>query len=142
MKGRKIGSDCRTSIGPEPRVAGALIIVSLLVVLSIMLSALNGAMKTVLIVAALVYATICIRERLRPSIVGLAWESDRLLIRFRRGRTACITPGPGSFISPLFIGLGFRSPGQRFRRLGLFRAQVDSEFWRQSMIRLREMRPD
>ncbi len=86
------------------------------------------------------YAIVTLRNVLQPAVRSIKWQDESLCLQFADGASHNCSITTGAFVSPLYVGLRLRTSGGRRHRLGLFYWQVDPEFWRQSLIRLRQPR--
>jgi len=101
-------------------------------------SALATPWKMTCASVLLIYSVVSVRRWLHPDMVRIGWNRGRLVAFDRKSRSRFYTIRGRPFISPLYLGLPLINESGRRVRLGLFSSQVDTDFWRETLVRLRQ----
>jgi len=142
MKAINPTADAASAVRPARAVAAAVSVLTALAIIALSLSGLGLEIKLLIALLTALYGTFHLRKLLQPPVNYIEWRDGELLLHDRHsGRVAGFHPQNGSFVSPAYTGLKLKSASGHQRSLGLFRGQVNPEFWRQSMIQLRALGP-
>lgn len=133
---RPLAADCTLVPSRRARLLTLLLLVA--AVPALLFNGLPLAVR-ILLFALLPVVLLYLRQRQEAhEIQALALRGDQLLLQFADGRKLQTKLCRRRFVSPLFVGLGWRPPGScRRRSLGLFPDQMSPEDWRRLCAVLR-----
>ena len=139
MKSDSVSPGPERPVQPSRVMLLIILLIGLLAAGGIVLSGLPLWLKAGTSVAVLIYGAWHLYRQARPVWRSLAVATDRAAIRYRSGEVFTITPGNGSFVSPLYIGFRCRSQSsERTLSVGFFRGQVDEGSFRRLAVFLRQ----
>lgn len=130
-------ADFVSAVRPARAVALLMTLVVGLAFLALSMSGLGLLWKVIALLAALVHVALSVRRLLQPPIVRIGLEEGRLLTWDQAGASRRYGVRGRPFLSPVYLGLPLVDDDGHRSRLGLFRGQVDSQLWRQALIRFR-----
>jgi len=126
-----------SDVRPARAIAFLITLLGGLTILAISISGLGLFWKALLLLALLIPSAFTVHRLLRPPVARIGLEAGRLVTWDQSGVASCWAIRGRPFLSPVYLGLPLIDDDGRRSRLGLFRSQVDSQLWRQALIRVR-----
>jgi hypothetical protein len=128
-------------VRPARAIAFLITLLGGLTILAVSISGLGQLWKALFLLALLIPAAFTVYRLLRPRLIRIGLEAGRLVTWDSSGGYCCWEIRGRPFLSPIYLGLPLADEDGRRSRLGLFRGQVDSQLWRQALIRFRGQSP-
>jgi hypothetical protein len=131
------GSDCSSAVRPARPIALVLVALTLASFWALTVSGLPTLAKAGLVPLVAFYGLRSAWQSLHPPIHRMRWDGQSLVLQGSDGQWSRFDRRGRAFVCPVFIAVVLGSDSGKRLSLGIFRSQIDADFWRQTMIRIR-----